>query len=99
MHSSELTERSLNACENKGSARKEREQAGMAQKPKDSYAFVDGVLWSKVDNKSIIRSETAAHAPKLTERSWNVYENKGPEWEESERSLNVIENKVTYTSL
>ena len=96
-HSLKVTERSGNVYENKGSAWKESKEAGMAQKPSGSYAFVAGVLCSKMDDKSIIRSGTAAHAPKLTERSWNVYENKGSAWKGSELSLNLIENKGTYT--
>jgi hypothetical protein len=32
----------------------------------------------------------------MTERSLNIYENKGPLWKTPERSLNVYENKATY---
>jgi hypothetical protein len=35
------------------------------------------------------------HASKLTERSWNVHENKGSLWKTWERSGNVYENKAT----
>jgi hypothetical protein len=65
----------------------------------ESYALEEGVLCSKMDNKSIILPEAAARASKPTERSWNVYENKGSAWKESERSWNVIENKGAYTFL
>ena len=48
MHSSKLTERSWNVYENKGSAREEREEAGMPQKTKGSYVSVDCILWFNI---------------------------------------------------
>ena len=67
----------------------------MSQRARGSYAVVGDVLHSKMDTKSVIRSGMTEHASKLTERSGNVYENKGTVWKEPEQSGNVIENKGT----
>jgi hypothetical protein len=48
------------------------------------------------DKKSMFSNDAAKNSLKLSERSWNVYENKGPLWNTSERSWNLIENKGAY---
>jgi hypothetical protein len=39
------------------------------------------------------RESERKNSPKFIERSWNVYENKGPSWKLWEGSWNVFENK------
>jgi len=63
----------LNVYENKGSALKDRQEAGLPQNLRGSYVLDGDVLYFKTDNKS----DTDRHPPKATERSLNVYENKG----------------------
>jgi hypothetical protein len=48
------------------------------------------------DKQSVSARELKENSSKLSERTGNVYENKGPLWKTSERSGNVIENKGTY---
>jgi hypothetical protein len=50
------------------------------------------------DHKSAVRGEARNNSSKINERRTNVYENKGPVWETSGQSRNVIENKTTYWS-
>jgi hypothetical protein len=52
-YSLKLTKRSLNVYENKGSAWKEQEEAGISRNLRGSYAFAEGILCFKVGNKSI----------------------------------------------
>ena len=76
MHLLKATEQSSNVCENKCSAWKEREEAGLSKKPKGGHTFVDGILCFKVDNLSANGSERGVASFEVTERSLNVYENK-----------------------
>jgi hypothetical protein len=47
------------------------------------------------DNKSMVGGKAKKEFLKMTERSLNVYENKGPLWKTRERSWNVYENTGT----
>ncbi len=52
--------------------------------------------FSKVDNKCVLGRERGKELSKVNERSWNVYENKGPVFHGSGQSWNVVENKGSY---
>jgi hypothetical protein len=64
-----------------------RECAKRDEKPRKLVCYAKA-------KKSTATGNAKENSPKLTERSLNVYENKGPLWKTSERSLNLYENKV-----
>jgi len=87
----------LNVYENKGTVWEGRERGGNVLDNEDCQVFLDSLLRFMLDNKSITQPEWPKRSSKVTERSLNVYENKGVLWKSEGKA--GMSKKIKVVSL